>query len=917
MFNYNEAKKLVLGQLTVEQTPSSDVIDKKIRAVKIMASIEYPDIIIDWDMLKRDIEASCSTWIDIGKALDGDPKAHQNWFYDRKDQINWRFWNRYVRYLQEENGWAEITTKGLGDNVDQIIQRLEDPQRPGKWDCRGMVVGQVQSGKTANYIGLICKAIDAGYKLIIVLAGVHNSLRSQTQMRIDEGILGYDTKQSMNYSTANIRIGVGRLKGIEFFSAQSLTNRDENGDFKKHRQISIINGNDPVILVIKKNKSVLENLYYSATNVQKERDPSTNRPIVRNIPLLIIDDEADNASINTKQIEFDDDGQVSDEFEPTIINGLIRKLLDAFEKSAYVGYTATPFANIFILPRGDTDREGEDLFPRSFILNLPAASSYIGPKKVFGIDEDNSVGIEHEEGLPIIRIVDDYTDFIPDNHKKGHRPNSLPESLKRAIKSFIISSAARIARGQDKSHNSMLIHVTRYTDVQTRVRDLVSEELESLKKRIEYGDGRSESNIFNELEELWFTDYKPTTHAVIERFFDQRITSLEWKQIKDNLQKAASKIIIKTVNGTVADVLDYKESPNGLNAIIIGGDKLSRGLTLEGLTVSYYLRTSNMYDTLMQMGRWFGHRPGYVDLCRLYTTDELVDRYKHITKASEELKREFEYMVAMGRRPEDYGLRVRTDPGDILLITAKNKMRYGRDMQLSYEGRLVESVKFNLSNAIIEKNFNAFNEFIKKRGQHSEKWGNYLWENVSASSIIDLLNNIQIEGYSAVTDSRILTHYIQAQQKHNELKQWTVALINKNNADNHYTIGGYPVGLVERRNANETNPNEFYQMAKSHIISRRDEYIDLSDEELKLALSRSIKSDGTMSDTPTPEAIRDVRPSHRGLLLIYPLDHNKLDNTNITKPVIGLAISFPSSKTATRIGYRVNSVGDVEFLENE
>jgi hypothetical protein len=442
MFDYNEAKKLVLGQLTVEQTPSSEVIDKKVRAVRIMASIEYPDVSIDWDQLKRDVEASCSTWIDIGKALDGDPKAHQNWFYDRKDQINWRFWNRYVRYLQEDNGWAEITTKGLSDNVDLIVQRLEDPQRSGKWDCRGMVVGQVQSGKTANYIGLICKAVDAGYKLIIVLAGIHNSLRSQTQMRIDEGFLGYDTKQSMNYSTANIRIGVGKLKGIDFFSAQSLTNRDENGDFKRSRQISIINGNDPVILVIKKNKSVLENLYHSATSVQKERDPVNDRPIVRNIPLLIIDDEADNASINTNRIGLDDDGHISDEFEPTIINGLIRRLLDSFEKSAYVGYTATPFANIFILPNGNTDREGEDLFPRSFILNLPAASSYIGPAKVFGINADDSVGIEGEDGLPIIRVIDDFTEFMPDGHKKTHQPKDLPESLKRAIKSFIISIAS-------------------------------------------------------------------------------------------------------------------------------------------------------------------------------------------------------------------------------------------------------------------------------------------------------------------------------------------------------------------------------------------------------------------------------------------------------------------------------------------
>lgn len=917
LFDYTEAKKLVLGQLNRELTPDTDVIERKVRSVKIMASIEYPDAIIDWDLLKRDVEASCSTWIDIGKVLDGDPRAHQNWFNDRKDQIQWRFWNRYVRYLQEENSWTERTTKGLGDNVDQVIQRLEDPQRPGKWDCRGMVVGQVQSGKTANYIGLICKAVDAGYKLIIILAGIHNSLRSQTQMRIDEGFLGYETKQSMNYTTANIRVGVGRLKGIDFFSAQALTNSTNSGDFKRSRQMSIINGNDPVILVVKKHKSVLENLYHSATSVQKEIDPATNRPIVRNIPLLVIDDEADNASINTKQIEFDDEGQVSDEFEPTVINGLIRRLLDAFEKSAYVGYTATPFANIFILPHGDTYREGEDLFPRSFILNLPAPSSYIGPTTVFGLNADDSVGIDCEEGLPIIRPVDDYKDFMPDNHKKFHRSTALPESLKTAMKSYILSIAARIARGQDKNHNSMLIHVTRYTDVQECVRKLVEEELEFLKKRIEFGDGNLEFNLMNELEQLWYTDYAVTTWTVKEKVNDQRITDLEWNIIKENLYRAASKITIKTINGTVADILDYKESPNGLNVIVIGGDKLSRGLTLEGLTISYYLRSSNMYDTLMQMGRWFGHRPGYVDLCRLYTTKDLVDRYRHITIASEELKREFEYMVAMGRRPEDYGLRVRTDPGDILRITAQNKMRYGKDMQLSYEGRIVESVKFDLNKTIIEKNFNAFDEFIKKRGPAGNKGVNYIWENVPARDIIEFLNKIEIHGYSAVSDSHILTHYIQAQQGHNELINWAVAFINKSNAGHYYIIGGYNVGLIERQNANKVTPEQFYQMAKSHIISRTDEYIDLSEAELKVAKSRSFKSDGTIADTPTPDAIRGVRPPQRGLLLIYPLDHVRLKNPNVTMPVMGLAISFPSSNTATRIGYRVNSVGDVEFIEDE
>ena len=253
----------------------------------------------------------------------------------------------------------------------------------GEW-----VVGQVQSGKTSNYTGLICKSADAGYKLIIVLAGMHKSLRSQTHIRLDEGFLGFDTRQARKFDKENLRIGVGNLLGEDFITVHSLTSSEDNGDFSKKvaQQVGVLPGGaDPVILVVKKQKSVLTNLINWAISVRGQKDPQTGKTVVRNIPLLVIDDEADNASVNTKLIPVDEDNQPLADYEVSAINGKIRELLHHFEKSAYVGYTATPFANIFIFPESETSTHGEDLFPKDFIINLPPPPNYIGPSQILGL----------------------------------------------------------------------------------------------------------------------------------------------------------------------------------------------------------------------------------------------------------------------------------------------------------------------------------------------------------------------------------------------------------------------------------------------------------------------------------------------------------------------------------------------------
>ncbi len=319
--------------------------------------------------------------------------------------------------------------------------------------------------------------------MIIVLAGVHNSLRSQTQLRLDQGFLGFDTQQRQFFDQANAPIGVGKLNGVKLYHVNSLTNSAENGDFTLSvaRQANVmVGGSDPLLLVVKKHPSVLRNVIRWSTEIQQELHPEHGRMIVPDVPILVIDDEADHASVNTADTPYDENGNASDDASPTVINGLIRKLLHSFEQSAYVGYTATPFANIFIYNGARSEEHGRTI-PRSFIINLPEPSNYYGPGRVFGVAADPAEGIDERPGLPIVRPIEDFEDWMPNRHKKSHIPDAAPGSLVEAMHAFVLACAARMARGQVEVHNSMLVHVTRFTDVQGQVVDQIGPSSRSLR----------------------------------------------------------------------------------------------------------------------------------------------------------------------------------------------------------------------------------------------------------------------------------------------------------------------------------------------------------------------------------------------------------------------------------------------------
>lgn len=916
-------KSLVMTQLDAltgaDKVITSDLIVDLIFKTSMLIDLDEDSYAAAREQVAKDIEASINVHIGGWNSL-SDDSDHQPWLPEQKDVIEWRFWDRYERHLTNSVGLPRAVVDNLASVTDDILGRLEAPTRAGSWDRRGLVAGQVQSGKTGNYTGLIAKALDSGYKLVVVLAGVHNSLRSQTQYRIDEGILGFDTRTTLLSNSATSKIGVGKLVG-PFLHVNSFTSSSDTGDFKLNVAKNlgvVVGGNDPIVLVVKKNSSILNNLYQWATNLKKETDPATGRSTVRDVPLLVIDDEADHASVDTNGPKR---GQSEEDVDPTRINGLIRKFLDTFAQSAYVAYTATPFANIFINPVAEHDEAGLDLFPRSFIVNLPASSEYTGPVQVFGLAANEAQGTDERPPLPITRQIWDHEDWMPDGHKKDHVPEGMPESLRDAILSFFISVAVRRLRGHVGKHHSMLVHVTRFKDVQRCVRDAVTDEVDDVRHRLKMGEGENPT-LRARFDNLWAEDYV-TTHSSMSKadlapsLIGELPSSEEvWALLVDVVDDT----IIHLVNGDSSDALQYVDHPDGMTVIAIGGDKLSRGLTLEGLTVSYYLRASRMYDTLMQMGRWFGYRHGYLDLCRLYTPAQLQGWYARITAAADELQSDFDAMAVAGRTPMDFGLRVQQHP-DGLMVTSPTKLRHATALSISYAGTMPETVVYPVSER--RRNWEAFEKLVSQLpGKPTAAAGLTRWNDVPAAEVIDFIESYRGDPSAPKTNSKALIEYIQSRLKDDELVTWTVAVatpmasaddttprigVDRLPADARVTVRSALKGSRDKRSIRRV-------VSPLHALVDLDptsaEWADaLADTVAAWEQSTRPNKSKTAPSVPSGLSARRIRPVDRGLLLVYPLQIiSDPPSREPELPFLGFALPFPTSGNARPVSYQINKV---------
>jgi hypothetical protein len=940
------AQRLVRAESDASKITPSFIAEK----VKLAAAMFATDPPIPLDEAK-----AVSTLIQrfshrMGKANTlKDPTGHIEWLNAarRKD---WQYWRRYHDFL--ESKLSDVVVDGLDEATNDILSLLEDPLRTDPWDRRGLVVGHVQSGKTSSYTGLINKAADAGYKIIIVLAGLHNNLRSQTQIRLEEGFLGYETTLG---GDPGAPIGVAAFG--EDLKTNSATTRAENGDFSMaiaNRFHAISPEERPWIFVVKKQKTVLTALLnWIQSRVADTPNPLPKRPswrLVTKLPLLMIDDEADNASVDTGEQLFNEDGTPDEEHSPKTINSLIRRILHSFSRKAYVGYTATPFANIYIHHKGATALEGPDLFPKAFIINLAAPSNYVGPARMFGkLAKDGRVGT-----LPLSRSILDHYDpangsgWMPPTHKKSHIPvhtgqETIPQSLRDAMYSFVLVCAARDLRGQGLEHSSMLIHVTRYVAVQDHVRVQVEEAVRRMRQKITRGTDAEE--ILAQMRKLWEEDFLPTRDKVFELLpVEERPSEMpSWEKVVAKLPETIADIVVRSINGTAKDALDYATPGAALKVIAVGGDKLARGLTLEGLSVSYFVRTTKMYDTLMQMGRWFGYRPGYLDLCRLYTSPDLVKWFGHIADASEELREEFDFMAKAKLTPEQYGLKVMSH--EVLTVTSPLKMRNAQTLSLSYSGTRPQTILFHRDPKIQQANLDATDSLIASLGSNfldgpryprdgdADSWpGARLWRNVEASKVLAFLASYTTHPNASSAKSAVLSEFISKMLDIGKLKHWSVALLSGGEGvgERHVFPGGFEPKSLQIRKTDDPDPpgaKDSSMFAIGVLTDPKDEGIDIDDNVWRDALDRTRaawKPDPARGrvnppTSPSGKGIREARDrlggeADRGLLLLYTLAPYKgkvkapedLIVPDWDKPIIAFAIAFPSAENGIRVEYEVN-----------
>ncbi len=819
-----------------------------------------------------------------------------------------------IRYLQKlaEDGWPVRSVEELRDSTAKVLELLDDPRREGPWDWRGLVVGDVQSGKTAHYAGLINRAADAGYRVIVVLAGMHNLLRLQTQQRLEADFLGWDTNpDSASADGRRKTVGVGCIPPR--LIVDSLTVAVPNGDFSLRvaRQANFAPLSQPCLFVVKKNGSILQNL-----NRWIARLPDESRAA----PLLVIDDEADQASIDTRDQPLLPDNSFDEDYDPTKINGEIRKLLNSFNRSAYVAYTATPFANILMHDVRSAKNYGIDLFPSTFIISLTPPDDYFGPAAVFGTNDEGDQG-----GLPLIRHINQSREaWIPDPHDKTLRPtfqgeDRIPPSLEHAIDAFLLACAARSARGQNRSHNSMLVHVSRFVDVHDVVHRQVQHYLDVTRALISGND----RGTLDRLRRLWDIDFVPTGEDIRGTVFGRRTDPLDWAAILTRLPDSGDRIRVVVTNGRSKAGLDYDSyKDSGLSVIAIGGDKLSRGLTLEGLTVSYFLRISKQYDSLLQMGRWFGYRRGFADVCRLYTTPDMEDWFRHVATANKELRTQIAHMQLMLATPREYGLRVAGH--SIMIVTAANKQRFAVERRVGFAGEgKIQTVMFR-EPGIVEQNAAATDVFIEALGSgvlSPRRPGTKipakgeLWSSVSGRTVAAYLRSLNFPPESDEIAGRLLAGYIEDQiLRAGELTDWTIFLATGEDGI-EVELAGRRFRSVQRTPRTErSNSTRF--IVKS-VLNPPDEAIDLTDDEFAEALrltNNERRLEGTPEtgrpSGPSIRAVRAKRPQN-GLLIIYPLDP-RLAEVGTGRPLIGVVVSFPESVTALERLYVENVVGQRE-----
>jgi hypothetical protein len=779
----------------------------------------------------------------------------------------------------------------LENRANRIVSLL-NPPGGDKVDTRGLVLGYVQSGKTTSFMSVIAKAADTGYRVFIILSGITDNLRSQTQERVDEMLVGMSPEERARWHW--------------------LTDPDKDFSASPQNAANILkNDESRVIAVVKKNP-------YRLRRLGKFLDAAGD-PILSTSPVLLIDDEADQATINVGKQSSPEQIRISR------INNLIRKIL-AHPKVAYVAYTATPFANLLINPN-----DYEDLYPRDFIVDLKAPDDYFGAEKIFGRAPVNAADQAMDDGLDIVRIV-------PDSDIGNVRPPSrkamatweptVPPSLAEAMQWFVLATAARRARDGAAKHSTMLIHTSMLTVAHNTQKQLINLRVDALRRAVVGGD----QTTLKTLEQQWAAETARIPSATFG------LGKVAWGQVREHLGAVLEDLRVVMDNYQSTDRLSYpNDTPQTI--IAIGGNTLSRGLTLEGLVCSYFVRSANAYDTLLQMGRWFGYRPGYGDLVRIWMTADLQGWFFDLATVEAEIRQQISRYESEELTPVELPVKIRTHPA--MVVTAAAKMQNHTVTDISYSGSREQTILFHHKDQDwLRANIDATAALFR-----SARDGGYLsptdkegplagpvFRNVPVKLIEEFLSTYQFHERTIRLNPELLVGYIQEQNKLNSLLTWNVAVVgDSREIMGKTTIGDLDLRLITRAKLERAEP---YANIKA-LVSRIDRAADVP-----LARAEILRHVSGDAD----ENYRDLRDDYLpgvGLLCVYPISKDSKPRPSANsggrqqrvpleavEHVIGVGLFFPEDKShaAYRFKYIAADVSgltldsdepDITQLDNE
>lgn len=872
---------------SISDTLIDDEVNKAFSAISVLGLTVTDE---EKSFVRNELLADNKIRLEPGIAIV--PRTHKKWFADKKADLDLDYWNRFKELLIKDKGFPVNVVAEMDNVSDEIVDLIGDPSRTEEREQRrGLIIGDVQSGKTVNYSGIICKAVDAKFRAVILMTGTTNDLRKQTQIRLDEAFTGIDTgSETLNF------IGVGqynkKLRPISFTTVDK--------DFSKSaaKQLSSAlsqsDGDRPMLFVIKKNVSVLKSLLdWIKTHNQYGENKIDGS-------VLMIDDEADYASVNTKAAGED----------RSKTNAYIEELLNVFRFASYVGFTATPYANVFIDPESDEDMEKEGLFPKDYIYTLNAPTNYIGARNIFPSD-----GKYHR----MLRTIDDGEDYYPLRHKKDDDLGEIAPSLRAAVNVFLVANAIRDLRGDQNTHRSMMINVTRFVNTQQLIRKAVNEYVDDVKRSIKnYASLPTASAL------------KDKNISSLHESFKREYSHIEftWEEVQATLFDSILPIQVYAAHGG-GDDLNYEEFNDGLRTIVVGGQRLSRGLTLEGLIVSYLYRNSMAYDTLMQMGRWFGYRNNYDDLCRLWMDDISQDWYAFISEATDELREEVKRLRDLEATPLDFGLKVRNDPDIPLIVTARNKMRsaQSRTISKSLSGKAVETPFIFNSSRKNDANLKAV-QSLTDTIEFEPSDNQYAAYSVAKERVLSFLSKIEVPTANAQFNPESIAQFIQ-QYAGTELNQWDIVILS-GKAETKYNLApNIDVTPNIRKFDFLKGDGSVIRMSgsKRRLGSQGNTRFGLTKDQIELAKK-------LVKDNPERGAVNDddyFAIDRKPLLMIYfvepsqesnPDDISKLDDFN-DQPLIGFGLGIPKlGNVSTKyIRYQTNKIhqefGGIDEYEDE